>query len=325
MGTAATMAWALTLDLYGQLKIARTASNQEIERAYRSLVVVHHPDKGGSIDEFLKIDAARTILLNRDLRLEYDLYFEPVHTHMEAPTSYLYEPMPTTVVDLTVMQLLTFLRPPKRSDPDVKILAGKHRLALAGLANLPGLVVQFEPCMKGFAQMMRGRGTSSFTSMFKELSWGGYDWVNNRGVDYGNIQYKSWLYACCLSSTSYYEMLLACSTEFPTLHPLHTDTQAALLNQGDIVESLYAFCRGDDIMNLRNVHDNKTWRQIYTDASACFHAIDYLRCFLHGRRLKRTGDVVRCSRITPRFPTVLDDTSVVLGSIAFTLGQQLFL
>jgi hypothetical protein len=318
MGKVANMEWAFALDLYGELQIARTASNDNINLAYRSLVRLHHPDRGGNDDKFCKLEAARTILLHRDLRLQYDRCSEQVHTHMTAPTS-LYEPMQTYVVDQVVMELLTILRPPKKADQDTRILAGKHRQALVGLTKLPGLVVHFEPCMEGFAQMIRGRGTSSFTSMFKEMSSLGFDVMNHRFLDYGNIQYKSWLYACCLSSTSYYGMLLACSNEFPTLHPLHMDTDTALCNQGDIVESLYAFCRGEDIMNLRSVHDNASWRQAYTDASDCFHAIDYLRCLLHRRRLKRTRDYIRGSR----FSTVLDDTSVVLGTIAFKLGHQL--
>ena len=172
--------------------------------------------------------------------------------------------------------------------------------------------------MQGFTRLIADRGTPSFHSLFKEQSQCGFDVVNGCVLDYGNFVYKSWLYACSLSSASYHEMLLACHTQFPTLHPQYKDTLDALNNQGDIVESLYGLCRGDDSMNLRSRHDNASWRQAHSDASACFAALDYLECLLHGRPSKRG---VYVPKVSLRFD--VDDTSIVLGAIAFTLAGQL--
>ena len=103
-----------------------------------------------------------------------------------------------------------------------------------------------------------------------------------------------------------------------TLHPQYKDTFDALNNQGDIVESLYGLCRGDDFMNLRSRHDNASWRQAHSDASVCFAAFDYLECLLRGRTSKRG---VYVPKVNLRFD--VDDTSIVLGAIAFTLAEQL--
>ena len=274
--SSGSIAWAFSLDLYDQLQIAASASAAEIKRAYRSLVRIHHPDKGGSADKFKVIDAARTVLLDLELKREYDrLQKDRVQAQAHHGLPQLYEPMDPSQLEQTVMELLRFLHPPKRADSDCRVIAGKHRQALRGLTHLPLLASFFEPCMQGFTRLIVDRGAASFHSLFKEQSMCGYDIVNGRVLDYGNFVYKSWLYAWSLSSASYHEMLLACHTQFPTLHPQYKDTLDALNNQGDIVESLYGLCRGDDFMNLRSRHDNASWRQAHNDASACFAAFDY--------------------------------------------------
>ena len=313
------MAWAFSLDLYDQLQIAQSASADEINCAHRRLVLTHHPDKGGSADKFKAIDAARTVLLDPKLKREYDrLQKDRAQPQGHHGLPQLYEPMDPSQLEQTVMELIRFLHPPNRADSGCIVIAGQHRQALRGLTHLPLLASCFEPCMQGFTRLIVDRGTSSFHSLFKEPSQCGYDVVNGRVLDCGNFVYESWLYACSLSSASYHEMLLACHTQFPTLHPQYKDTLDALNNQGDIVESLYGLCRGDDFMNLRSTHDNATWRQAYSDASVCFAAFDYLECLLRGRTSNRDAYV---PKVNLRF--YVDVTSIVLGATAFTLAKYL--
>jgi DnaJ-class molecular chaperone len=54
------------------LKLPVSATEADIKKAYRNLVVTVHPDKGGDADEFLKIQKAYDILKNPDERNAYD-------------------------------------------------------------------------------------------------------------------------------------------------------------------------------------------------------------------------------------------------------------
>lgn len=57
---------------YEVLGVARTATADEIKRAYRGLASRHHPDKGGDTARFQEIQSAYDILSNPEKRAEYD-------------------------------------------------------------------------------------------------------------------------------------------------------------------------------------------------------------------------------------------------------------
>jgi len=57
---------------YETLGIARSASAEEIKRAYRKLASQHHPDKGGDKEKFQAIQAAYATLSNPQQRAAYD-------------------------------------------------------------------------------------------------------------------------------------------------------------------------------------------------------------------------------------------------------------
>lgn len=59
-------------NLYQTLGVERTASADEIKRAYRRLAGQHHPDKGGDTRLFQEIQAAYDVLGNPQRRAEYD-------------------------------------------------------------------------------------------------------------------------------------------------------------------------------------------------------------------------------------------------------------
>ncbi len=61
----------MTIDPYQILKVDPTSKLEDIKKAYRELVKIHHPDKGGDSKLMLEINAAWEILKkrNKDLNL----------------------------------------------------------------------------------------------------------------------------------------------------------------------------------------------------------------------------------------------------------------
>jgi curved DNA-binding protein len=60
------------MDHYRTLGVDRSASADEIKRAYRRLASQHHPDKGGDTQRFQEIEAAYRTLSDPATRAEYD-------------------------------------------------------------------------------------------------------------------------------------------------------------------------------------------------------------------------------------------------------------
>jgi len=60
------------MDYYGILGVAKTATPDEIKKAYRKLASQHHPDKGGDKVKFQEIQSAYDVLSNSDKRQQYD-------------------------------------------------------------------------------------------------------------------------------------------------------------------------------------------------------------------------------------------------------------
>ncbi|MEK7075982.1 MAG: molecular chaperone DnaJ [Patescibacteria group bacterium] len=59
---------------YDILGISKTASADEIKRAYRKLASEHHPDMGGSSDRFKELNDAYQVLSDSGKRSQYDRY-----------------------------------------------------------------------------------------------------------------------------------------------------------------------------------------------------------------------------------------------------------
>lgn len=59
-------------DYYSILGVSRTATADEIKRAYRKLASQHHPDKGGDTARFQEVEEAYRILSDADRRQQYD-------------------------------------------------------------------------------------------------------------------------------------------------------------------------------------------------------------------------------------------------------------
>jgi len=65
---------ANTTELYEVLGVEKGAKTAEIKKAYYKLARVKHPDKGGDVEEFKKIQAAWEVLKDDDKRAKYDEY-----------------------------------------------------------------------------------------------------------------------------------------------------------------------------------------------------------------------------------------------------------
>lgn len=61
-----------TTKLYEILGVSKTATSNEIKKAFRKLAVKHHPDKGGDPEKFKEISKAHEILSDEDKRKLYD-------------------------------------------------------------------------------------------------------------------------------------------------------------------------------------------------------------------------------------------------------------
>jgi DnaJ family protein A protein 2 len=61
-------------EYYELLNVSRTASKEEIKKAYKELARKSHPDKGGDPEKFKKINEAYGILSDDNLRSRYDRF-----------------------------------------------------------------------------------------------------------------------------------------------------------------------------------------------------------------------------------------------------------
>src|SRR3990167_9138068 len=61
-------------DYYEVLGVGKSASADEIKKAFRRLAVEHHPDRGGSEDQFKEVNEAYEVLKDTDKRQRYDQF-----------------------------------------------------------------------------------------------------------------------------------------------------------------------------------------------------------------------------------------------------------
>jgi curved DNA-binding protein len=63
---------SISMDHYNTLGVSKTATPDEIKKAYRKLAMSHHPDRGGDASNFQKINEAYDILKDPAKRQQYD-------------------------------------------------------------------------------------------------------------------------------------------------------------------------------------------------------------------------------------------------------------
>ena len=63
-----------TEDLYERLGVSRSASTEDLKKAFKKLAMKHHPDKGGDAETFKKINEAYSVLSDPQKRQMYDQF-----------------------------------------------------------------------------------------------------------------------------------------------------------------------------------------------------------------------------------------------------------
>lgn len=63
------------MDPYNVLGVGKNASQDEIRKAYRSLAMKHHPDRGGNEETFKQVNEAYTTIGDAKKRAQYDAGF----------------------------------------------------------------------------------------------------------------------------------------------------------------------------------------------------------------------------------------------------------
>ena len=70
-------------NLYVVLGVSEDATSSEIKKSYRSLSLVHHPDKGGSIEKFQELNDAYESLSDPKTRAAYDEMLKAIRLQLE--------------------------------------------------------------------------------------------------------------------------------------------------------------------------------------------------------------------------------------------------
>ena len=142
----------MTVDYYGLLGVTRTASDEEIRRAYRRLARQAHPDTGGTSTMFQLLEEAQRVLLDPHARREYDASRagpqqprqERRPPRTEAQTGHRREPGPV-FIDRERLSWWAAVDPtaPVRYEPDPAAQTTRVRkfLGWTAVACLPGALM----------------------------------------------------------------------------------------------------------------------------------------------------------------------------------------
>ena len=70
-------------DYYGILGVPKTATQDDIKKAFRKMAMKHHPDRGGDQAKFKEINEAHDILSDNEKRMMVDQGIDPLNPHQQ--------------------------------------------------------------------------------------------------------------------------------------------------------------------------------------------------------------------------------------------------
>jgi molecular chaperone DnaJ len=130
------------MDYYSILGVPRTASQDDIKRAYRKLAMQHHPDKGGNEEKFKQINEAYDTLGDVNKRSQYDTPQPRFTSNNFSGGPFGYNPFEDIIAQAFGRQRPQHSARPKNSDVRIKvrldfaeIMTGKKLLAAYRLRN----------------------------------------------------------------------------------------------------------------------------------------------------------------------------------------------
>jgi molecular chaperone DnaJ len=75
----------LSQDHYAVLGLPRTASQEDIKKAFRRLAAEHHPDRGGNASKFKEVNTAHQVLTDEAKKAMFDAYGDENAQHRRPP------------------------------------------------------------------------------------------------------------------------------------------------------------------------------------------------------------------------------------------------
>jgi len=219
--------------------------------------------------------------LSEPIESEHD-ETEPVLVYEERGSMY------TRAVSIAMSLQRTVLREYPRRHPERQEVA-RRRTFMSGLRLARSTAIFFSPVIEQLARVcLHLNAHSAAWTILKPLSMEGYDVVQNRLVDYGNVQYRAVLLLWCILESRIAEAMQLASTAFAGLDINSADTPGVLNRQGDVIEIMLALCRGvSENFGLRQVvASTEAWRQAYVDLLSLCRAVDYLYSHACGKPLK---------------------------------------
>ena len=171
------------MDYYSTLGVARNATTDEIKKAYRSMAMKYHPDRGGDEKKFKEIEEAYRTLSDPQKKQMFDMGMDPNNQHRgggfhgQGPFEFHFGGAPPGMEDIFNHFGFGFSSRPQRRNKSInvnvqltleEIFTGKDITAEVGLSNGQKKVVNISiPAGIEAGQQIRyqGMGDHSITSM----------------------------------------------------------------------------------------------------------------------------------------------------------------
>lgn len=124
------------MDYYQVLGVTKTATADEIKRAYRKLAAQHHPDRGGDTAKFQDIQAAYDTLSDPQRRQHYDMHGSRPNTGgpQMGPGGFHFEFGPGMFED--IFANFGFQRGPRRQTYSAVVFVDLEQVALGGRKSI---------------------------------------------------------------------------------------------------------------------------------------------------------------------------------------------